>query len=97
MNQRIYAIKDDVTGFNSPLTIFANDQEALRVFLGEVENPESMLNKWQKDFSLWLVGERDTVTGRLVELEPELIMRAENYVKRSESDSKGSTNDLEGK
>lgn len=84
VKQQLYAIKDDVTGFNSPIMIMANDEEAKRIFLTEVENPESQLHKWQKDFSLWQIGERDTVDGRLTEQEPRLIIRAEAYIKKAE-------------
>lgn len=80
MKQQLYAIKDEVTGWNSPIIVQANDQEAARTFMESCGDERSMLWKYRKDYSIWWIGERDTVDGRLTEGEPRLIIRGDSIV-----------------
>lgn len=82
MKQQLYTIKDEITGWNAPIIIQSNDQEATRTFTEEANNKDSMINRYPKDYSIWWIGERDTVDGWLTETEPRLIMRAESIVRK---------------
>lgn len=85
MKQQLYTIKDEITGWNAPIIIQANDEEAKRTFIESCQDERSMLNKHPKDYSIWWIGERDTIDGRISEGEPKLILRAE-YIKRKEEE-----------
>lgn len=84
MKQQLYTVKDEITGWIAPIIIQANDEEAKRTFMQECNHPESMIAKYPKDYSLWWIGERDTVDGRLHETEPRLIIRAESIARKEE-------------
>lgn len=82
MIQGLYAIKDELSGYASPITI-KNDELAMRWFTTQV-NSNEMMKESAKDFSLWKIGEFNTESG-LVVGEPlnelKLIIRAESVVK----------------
>lgn len=82
MMQDLYTVKDEVTGWNAPVFIQANDQEAIRTFAENCRDERSLICKYPKDFSLWHVGRRDTVDGRLEAIEPRLIIRAESVYRK---------------
>lgn len=84
MKQQLYSIKDEVTGWTAPIIVQANDEEAKRTFLETFNGQNNMLAKYPKDFSIWWIGERDTIDGHLTEKEPRLIMRAENIARKEE-------------
>ena len=74
----MYAIKDELNGFACPIPL-PNENIAKRYLLDQVrENPT--LKNSPKDFSIWHLGEFDTELGRMLQDEPKLIERAENYV-----------------
>lgn len=81
MKNIIYEIKDDVTGFDGSLILLENDEEAKRVLALEVNNPESLMNKWHKDYSIWAAGERDRITGEIKPEQPRLVARATSLLK----------------
>lgn len=81
MKNKIYEIKDDVTGFDGSLMLLENDEDATRVLALEVNNPESLMNKWHKDYSIWAVGKRDRTTGEIEPEQPRLVARATSLLK----------------
>lgn len=81
MKNKIYEIKDDVTGFDGNLMLLENDEDAMRVLALEVNNPESLINKWHKDYSIWAAGERDRITGEIKPEQPRLVARATSLFK----------------
>lgn len=81
MKNKIYEIKDDVTGFDGNLMLLENDEDAMRVMALEVNNPESIINKWYKDYSIWAAGERDRITGEIKPETPRLVARATSLLK----------------
>lgn len=71
----IYSINDALIGFQSP-TIMNNDAFAMRSFkesFDGVKNPQ--------DYSLWKIGSFDTDTGELISCVPEIVCRANDFVK----------------
>lgn len=73
----LYAIKDELSEFASPITIETEDQ-AKRYFK-EMVKRTTLMNENKKDFSLWNVGIFDSEKGMVAAKEPKLIERAENY------------------
>jgi len=64
--QRIYTIYDSkVAAFLRPF-FCRSDAEAIRAFTDTVTDPGSLLNKHPEDFSLFVVGDFDEETGRVV-------------------------------
>lgn len=82
MMQALYTVKDEITGWSAPIIIQANDQEATRTFAESCRDERTMIWKYPKDFSLWCIGERNTVDGRLEAIEPRLVIRAESIYRR---------------
>lgn len=71
----IFSINDALVGFQSP-TIMNNDAFAMRAFkenFDDVKNPA--------DYSLWKIGDFDTVTGEIIPSVPAVICRATDFVK----------------
>lgn len=59
MISNMYAIYDSKAEIYTTPMHFRNDAEALRQFSQEANNPESKLNKFSQDYSLFLLGEYD--------------------------------------
>lgn len=58
--------------------------EALRFFTSECNNPQSQLNKWPEDFSLWIVADYDDATGIITPLDKHICLgKAIEYVEES--------------
>lgn len=51
--------------FNTPYFLI-NDDVAIRQFHSVVNNPESMVNKYPEDYTLYKVGSFDMLKGRIV-------------------------------
>lgn len=58
----VYSIKDSKVGYLTP-TFEVNDQVAMRNFAHAVKNSESILNSHPNDFSLYCIGEFDSISG----------------------------------
>lgn len=72
----IYTIKDEaIESFGQPFFARA-DGEARRLFVDEVNNPESMIHKHPEDYSLWKIGKFDETTGQIETEIPERMTRA---------------------
>lgn len=79
MTYSMYAIKDELNGYTSPIP-FISKELAKRYFKDQYMNNPTLHNN-PKDFSLWYMGEFDTTNGKYT-MTPEsltLIERAENY------------------
>lgn len=74
---RMYAIKDELNGFTSPIP-FNNDEIAKRYLKDQYESNPTVKNT-AKDFSIWYLGEYDTELGRMLPNDNKLIERAESY------------------
>lgn len=82
---RVYALYDELTGFQERLTIFHNDMEAVRNFTALVNDPNTQLNLWSGDYSIWYLGEIDNKTGEMRQEKPQMLVRG-NSVKRKEEE-----------
>lgn len=75
----MYALKDELNGFTSPIP-FANEDIAKRYLKEQaMENPT--IRNSAKDFSIWQIGFYDSDTAKFDQIENKLIERADNYVK----------------
>ena len=73
----MYAIKDELNGFTSPIP-FMSEELAKRYLKDQVlSNPT--LSNTPKDFSMWHVGLFDTETAEFTQENIRLVERAENY------------------
>lgn len=77
----IVSVRDNAIGaFSNPVAVRARG-EALRSFVDEVNNKDSPMNRHPKDYDLYVLGEFDTVTGRLVPAEfPEPFAKGSDVV-----------------
>ena len=62
MITNMYTIYDSKAEIYTPPMHFRNDAEALRQLGQEANNPDSKLNKFAEDYSLFLLGEWDEDT-----------------------------------
>lgn len=81
----IYAIKDEIIGFNGTILVAEQDEIVERQFKTVVNEEGSQYNLWYKDFSLWHIGEMDKITGHLKEIEPRLISRGSSVLKQEKN------------
>lgn len=70
----LYAIKDELSEYASPITI-ETEAQAKRYFRQMVENTKMMADN-PEDFSIWEVGKFDTENGTITSALPKLIERA---------------------
>lgn len=82
----IYAIKDEMSGYMAPVN-FPSDEFTKRAFEAELTNPESMISRFQKDYSIWKIGEFNTETGEFKN-DLKLIARGDSYIKEGDNVSK---------
>lgn len=77
MKLKIFSIYDEkALSYNTPQYL-AHQGEAIRMLQTTLDNKESMISKYPKDFSLYCLGLYDNNTGRFEGYnEPKLIMRA---------------------
>lgn len=73
----LYAIKDELSEFASPLPI-EDDAQAKRFFIYKVTT-EPLMKDNPKDFSIWKIGSYDSLTGRIIACEPNLIERGKKH------------------
>lgn len=71
---KLYAVKDELSEYASPLTI-ETEAQAKRYFRQLIEN-NKMMHDNPEDFSIWEVGKFDTETGTITSKQPKLIERA---------------------
>lgn len=72
----IVAVKDQAVEFYGNPFVVHTKMEAIRSFIGEVQNKESMMNKSPQDYDLFQLGTYDTETGMIKGHEPTRLMRA---------------------
>lgn len=76
MLNNMYAIYDSKAEYYTQPFLFRNDQEAIRQFTSEAQNPESKLNKHAEDYTLFLLGEYDQDTAQFsIRETPKAILR----------------------
>jgi len=75
----LYAVKDELSEYASPITI-QDDEQAKRYFREMCIN-NKMISNNPEDFSLWLVGNFSTVSGEVQPTKPRLIIRAKSFAK----------------
>lgn len=80
MTMTLYALKDELNGFTSPIP-FMNEELAKRYLKDQVMTNPTVKNT-PEDFSIWKLGEFDTETGAWTQSNKgvELIERGKNYV-----------------
>lgn len=80
----LYAVRDLKSGYQAP-TCADNDAIAARMFGNAVQQGDSMLMNYAKDFALFRLGDYDTSTGRVEMLDlPCLILEAVDVLKGKE-------------
>ena len=67
--------------YNNPYFL-SNDMVAIRQLDMMVKNPETMISKYPEDYVLYKVGLFDLLTGELLPLKKEMIMEANNLIKK---------------
>lgn len=77
MTLNMYAIKDELNGFTSPIP-FMSEELAKRYLKDQVMSNPTIGNT-PKDFSMWHVGLYDTETAQFTQTTNRLVERAENY------------------
>ena len=70
----LYAVKDELSEYASPVTI-ETEAQAKRYFRHIIETTKMMADN-PEDFSIWEVGKFDTETGTIKSKQPKLIERA---------------------
>lgn len=75
MKFKLYAIKDELKGFEAPM-MMENDNEATRTLKILANTPDNMVCLSAEDYSIYRVGEYDTKTGIIAAEQPELVARA---------------------
>lgn len=77
----LYAIKDELNGFTSPIP-FTKEEMAKRYLKDQVLTNPTIQNT-PEDFSIWKLGQFDTETGELIQekVYPRLIVKGSYYVK----------------
>lgn len=73
MNDNLYAIKDELSDYGTPVPI-PNDDQALRWWHNMLTDNRLMAGS-PKDFSLWQIGTYDTKTGTVIPCEHRLLER----------------------
>lgn len=73
MTDNLYAIKDELSGYGSPVPI-KDEPQAIRWWRNMLVDNRLMANS-PKDFSLWQIGLFDTETGIVTPIEHKLIER----------------------
>lgn len=85
MIMQLYAMKDELTGFMSPLAE-VNDDVALRNWKYAVFESSS-IKAAPADYALYMLGAYDTETGMIIpEKVPKCLLRANSIVKKGESE-----------
>lgn len=75
----IYAVKDEIIGFNGAIMTARNDEEVTRWFSAVInDKEENNMSKWYKDYSVWGIGKLDRVTGEVMTEAPRLICRGDS-------------------
>ena len=77
MNKKIYSIYDVKAEFYSTPWYSDNDETAQREFTRVVQDPQSAINAFPSDYSLFFIGEFYSDTGSIFsngETEPKLIL-----------------------
>ncbi|UPW41117.1 nonstructural protein [Sigmofec virus UA08Rod_5492] len=85
---RIYALYDELTGYQEHLTVMHNDAEALRNSAAPVHDPGSAVSLWHGDYSIWYIGDLDKKTGMITQDKPTLLARGSSLHKEKESKEK---------
>lgn len=80
MSQRIYAVKDlAINAFGNPIFVRAQGQ-AIRSFMDECKNTESMMAKHPADYEMYYIGEYDEETATITPATNiERVARATDY------------------
>lgn len=76
MTITIYAIKDELNGFTSPIPFMK--EELAKRYLKDQTLSNPTISNTPEDFSMWSLGEMDTETGEITS-NPKLVERAKNY------------------
>lgn len=75
----LYTVKDECVGFGAVI-MQDNDSVAMRAFAHECGKADSYWHTHPADFSLWKIGQFDTVTGMLLDDQPTIVCRASDFV-----------------
>lgn len=76
---KMYAIKDELNGFTSPIPFMS--EELVKRYMKDQYFGNTTIKNSPKDFSIWEVGTWDTESGTFVGVPNgnKLVERAENY------------------
>lgn len=81
MIMEVYAIKDRLTGFLSPV-IENNENVAIRMFTELVNDPNTNIHRTPRDYDLYHLGKFDTETGAISGSAPRLLVSGSEVIVR---------------
>lgn len=81
MNMLIASIQDSATELYSPPMFFRTEMEAKRMFINEVNNKESRINRNPEDYALYSVGIWNDEAGEIQGTKPTKLLRAQDVIK----------------
>jgi hypothetical protein len=84
MKKNAYSFKDQKAGTYSDPYYAINDATASRSFSQACDTPDTMLNQYPEDFSLFKVGEWDDTSASLKGIDPVFIMNGKTQIKPEE-------------
>lgn len=80
---RIFAMYDKKAAAHHMPFYFHQKNEALRALQNDVNNNDGMYKKFPADFSIWILGEFDELTGKITAYEkPEFLEECVNLITR---------------
>lgn len=78
MKYPVYSVKDELTGFLSPM-VDRDDATAIRAFKHAVADPSSLMFSNKSDYRLYHVADWDTDTGTMTGCDPRLVVQASSF------------------
>lgn len=85
----VFAVYDEkARSYGGPI-IHPEIGVAIRSFTAAIKNPQSFLNQFPEDYSLYSIGTYDETSGKLVSYpEPQFIIRASDIIQTLKSEPK---------
>lgn len=82
MSKILVSVRDVKAGFYDGCFLVRSRAEAVRGFVDEVNNPQSMLGRHPEDYTLFVVGEFDEETGVITPTpSPEALGVGSNFIR----------------
>lgn len=79
----LYAIKDELSEFASPITI--KDDENAKRYFRHIVSENKMMRDNPEDFSIWHIGTFSTETGQIAFRQPEKLEGAKAFIREEKT------------